>query len=227
MTQRARRVELYPVGPVLHLAAYFSNHRVARVRERCRLGNVDVGIQARIVHVAAGDRERERRNEQARAGNDPAIDRIAYRDVCKTRAFAVDVTQGRKSGFKILSRGSDALHGTKGLRFRDDRRRATLVLRLQQDVRVAIDQTGQNRIGRQVDHACAVGDLRVCSDPFDVLAADDDDGISGDGAVHRVEEPTAANRRNAVGSGRRVRQCEQTSERYCREAFQDSYVGHV
>ena len=58
--------------------------------------------------MAAGDRERQRRNEQARAGNDPAIDRIAYRDVCETRAFAVDVTQGRKSGFEILSRGGDA-----------------------------------------------------------------------------------------------------------------------
>ena len=72
VTQRACRVELDPVGPVFHLAAHFSNHRVARVRERRRLGNVDVRIQARIVHVAAGDRERERRNEQARAWNDPA-----------------------------------------------------------------------------------------------------------------------------------------------------------
>ena len=60
---------------------------------------------------------------------------------------------------------------------------------------MAIDQTGQNRIGRQVDHTRAVGDLRVCPGPFDALAADDDDGIWGDGAVHRVEELAAANRR--------------------------------
>ena len=102
MTQRARRVELDPVGSVFHLPAHFGNHRVARVGERRRLGNGNVGIQARIVHVAAGDRECERRNEQARTWHDPAIDRIAYRDVCKACAFAVDVTQRSKSGFQIL-----------------------------------------------------------------------------------------------------------------------------
>jgi len=198
----------------------------SRVRERCGLGNRDVGIQAGVVHVSAGDCERKRGNEQARARNDPAIDRVADRDVCKPRAFAVDVTQSRKASFEILLRGRYALHRTKGLGLGDDRRRTAFVLGLQQDVRVAVDHPWQNRVGRQVDHACAIGDLRGCSDLFDASSVDDDDSVWSDRAVHRIEQPPAANRCNAVCMSWHVRPDEKTSERYCREAFADSQGGH-
>jgi hypothetical protein len=64
---------------------------------------------------------------------------------------------------------------------------------------VGVDQAGQHRVGRQIDHARAVRDLRVRPHLFDAFPADDDDCISGDGAVHRIEELAAANRRDTVG----------------------------
>ena len=63
-----------------------------------------------------------------------------------------------------------SLDGAEGLRLRDHRRRAALVLGLQQDVGVAVDQAGQHRIGREVDHARAGRNRRIRPDPFDAVA---------------------------------------------------------
>jgi hypothetical protein len=63
-------------------------------------------------------------------------------------------------------------------------------------MRVAVDQSGQYRIGGQVDHSRTGGDDRVGPDLFNTVASDDDDGIPGQGTVYRVEQLTTANGRD-------------------------------
>jgi len=106
-------------------------------------------------------------------------------------AFAVEIAHSRETGFQIPFRGRDSLHGAKGLRLGDDRRRASLVFGLEHDVGVAVNQSGQDRVGGKVDYFRAVWNAESGSDLFDTLTAHDDDGVWCDRAVHGVDQPPA------------------------------------
>ena len=71
-----------------------------------------------------------------------------------------------------------------------------LVLGLKQDVRVAVDQSGQDRIGGQVDHARVGGNCRIGTDLLDTVVSHDDDGVPGQGTVNRVEQLARPNGRD-------------------------------
>jgi hypothetical protein len=60
-------------------------------------------------------------------------------------------------------------------------------------VSVAIDQAGQHRHVRQVDHFCAVGNWYRGAYGFDLLAADQDDLIGQILSPHHVDEVSGAN----------------------------------
>ena len=56
-------------------------------------GMPQLGVHAREVHVARGDRDRERGNEQTRSRDDPASDGLPQIDIREAGALRVDVAQ--------------------------------------------------------------------------------------------------------------------------------------
>jgi len=198
MTESAGRIELDPVGAVFHLAANLGDHRIARIRERRRFGNLNIGIQTRVIHMSAGDRQRVGRHKEAGTGNNSAIDAVSNRDVGEARAFAVQIAHGRETGFQIPFRGRDRLHRPERLRLGDDGRRASLVFGLEHHVSVTIDQPRQHGISRKVYHLGSIRNLQTRPDLVDPVPAHDYDGVLSDRTIDGIDQPPAPYRRDRV-----------------------------
>ena len=64
------------------------------------------------------------------------------------------------------------------------------------EMRVAVDQAGQDRQRREVDHLRARRDRDRRPDRLDPAVLDEDDRVGRDGAGPRVDEPAGAHRRS-------------------------------
>ena len=164
------------------------------------IGNGDFGRVA-FEAVAAGGRDAAGSNFQARAGNQALIDGVAYVDVAVHRAFGFDVAHGGEAGFEIffhVERGEDGAV-LPGLLEED-----VVVVRVvgigEHDVRVAIDQAGEDGGLGEVDDVRAGGDLDLVggSDARDFIAVDHDDLVAQHLAIADIEEMPGAD----VGVGR-------------------------
>ena len=135
--------------------------------------------------MTAGDRERVSRDEQARPGNDSAIDAVANGHVGEARAFAIEIAHSRETGFQIPFHGGDRLHGSEGLRLGDDRRRASLVFGLQHHVSVTVDQPGNTVKPERSITRVPSGSLGIQAGGhlFDPIAANDDQCVLNNRAV--------------------------------------------
>ncbi len=106
--------------------------------------------------------ERPRRNEHPGSGNDAAVDRFLQVHVGIHGAFGFEVADRRETVPEGRLHGDRGADGAKGDRLLEQ----LLVViglgdvSLKQDMRVGVDQAGQDRRTRQVDQLGAGGVLR-------------------------------------------------------------------
>ncbi len=121
-------------------------------------GNCDVG---------AGD-------EHARTHYVAFIDRVAKRDVIESTVDA-DIANGSETGFQRDARVGNGFEHDLGRRAFELRHGvAVAVMGAVSEMRVAIDQAGEDRHFRKIDERCACGNGEVFADGFDFSVADDD-----------------------------------------------------
>ena len=150
LLQVARRVDLDPVGPVLHLLPDGLDHVVGRVGHRGQLGQplVDLGRQAGQVHVSAGNRQRHGGDQQPGAGDQAVADRVAHGHVGErppSESMSRRVVNPPRGW-----RAPRPLPAAPGRR-RTVQDRVPSVVRIETHVRVAVDEAGEHREGGQVD----------------------------------------------------------------------------
>ena len=170
-------VELDPVGPMFDLLAHGLANLVRAVHDLDSFRDLELPrITEQRIH--ARGRKGPRRDEHPGAGDDAAIDRPLEVGVGVHRAFGLEVADRREA---VQERG---LHGHRGAdgAIGDRLLEQLLVViglgdvSLQQNMRVGVDQAGQDGRSRQVDLLGAGGnfDLAGRSDPLDALALDHD-----------------------------------------------------
>ena len=149
--------------------------------------------------VAAGRRNRASRAEQSRSGNRALGDGLLDFHVTVTGAFGFDIPQRGETLIQCATaRVGRAGSAQRDPSVQDVRVVAPLVWLFtpQKDVRVRIDQSGENRRGRKVDHLGVAGNLRRrVGNLLNALAANEDELILARRVVRAVDHGTGANHR--------------------------------
>ena len=203
-------VDLDPVGAVIELLAGRLSRLDRTVHDLGAFRDLDLGRIALEV-VAPGGRDRPRHHEHPRARDVSLLDRLLDADVAVPRAFRLDVADRRET----LRERPARRHGRPGRAEREAvhqelRVVATLggILSLEKDVRVAVDQPGQDGRSGEVDRGRAGGNLRGgrVAHRLDPVAADDDHLIAPRGRGPAVDERPRADDRDGVGPGGGLRE---------------------
>ena len=120
-------------------------------------GQVDVGRRM-LRPIAARRDDGARDDDHARAGDDALLDRLLEADVGVARALGAEVAHRREAGeqrvARVVRRAGDAERERLVQHLIVPRR---LVVRMQQQVRVPLDEPGQQRRAGQVDRRRAGG----------------------------------------------------------------------
>ncbi len=176
VTRGAGGVDLDPVRSILHLAAHLGHERGGAVSERAELRYVDLRSQAVLVHVAAGDADRERRHLHARPRHEAVVDPVADGHIGPISPLRVDIPDRGEAGFERRPHRVDGLDGAirnrfiqNGVVFR--------VIRLHAHVRVCVDEAGQHHVIAQIDDLGLRRDPHLRPDGLNPLAPDQDDGV--------------------------------------------------
>jgi hypothetical protein len=163
------------------------DHGRRRISGDRRIGQGDVRTHAQQIHVSAGNGQGHSRHEHPRARRDSLVDRVPKGDIGKIGALRIHVAHRGEPGFQSPARGGRCFNGAVGLRFVEDRRRHG-ILRLEQHVRVAVDQPWQQRDRRGQDNRVGRS-RRIRGHRFDPLAANHNRYIRHHPPRHRIEHP--------------------------------------
>ena len=212
-------VELDPIGAVADLVAHHARQAVDAVGLFGALRHAPFEREA-LGRVTAGGHDGARGGEHARTGNDALIDRLLEFDIGVAGALGAQIADGGEAGHQG---GAQVIDGAGGAQRESFVRHLvvprSLVVGMQQDVRVAFDQAGQQRGAGQVDDLGVGGvDGRGGSGGLDAVAADahgpafvrglaiedaggfEDGGVLGAGGEGEEEEGEEAHRR-IIGCG--------------------------
>src|SRR6185312_4515524 len=146
-------VNLDPVRAVAGLVAHRRDHLGHAGHRNAALRNRHVGAEAHRTRTVAilGDR-RARCDEQMRTGNHAVIDRLLHLHVGVTRALGAEVTQCGEARHQRVAHVVDRFDGAIRQRLLQHLIiPQRLVIRMQEDVRVRVDQPRQQRGAGQVD----------------------------------------------------------------------------
>ena len=132
----------------------------------------DAGLEALGPIGAAGD-DGLGRHQQARAGDDALVDRLLEADVGEARALGAEIALGGEAGDQRASALDDGARGAQ-------RERLVkhlivpqgLVVRVEEEVRMALDHSGHQRRAGKIDHARAGGRGEVRAGGGDAVAVD-------------------------------------------------------
>ena len=162
-----RHVDLDPVGAVRELLARGLAGLDGAVDQLRPFGHVELGRVA-LQRIAAGRRDRARRDEHPRPRDVAALDRLLDADVAVAGAFGLDVADRREALLEGPARG----HGRPGGAQRQPLLQELGVvaslgghLALQENVRVAVDQPGQDGAAGQVDDRAPAGTFAAAQSP--------------------------------------------------------------
>ena len=197
-------VHLDDVGAGGDLVARRPGHLVGAADFLGALRDVHARLEA-LGAVGAARDVRLGRDEQARAGDDALVDRLLEPDVGIARALGAEVALGGEAGLERLV-GVD--HGAGGAQ----RERLVqhlivplgLVVRVEEEVRMALDHAGHQGRARKVDRARAGGSGEVRADRRDPVALDQHRPAFMRCRIDPVEHPRGAEE-EGVGERRRGR----------------------
>ena len=145
-------VELDPIGAVADLVADHADERVDAVGLLGALGHAEFEREA-LGRVAAGGDDGARGGEHARAGNDALIDGLLELDIGVAGALGAEVAHGGEAGHQGGAQMIDGAGGAQGEALVHHLVVPRgLVVGVEQNVRVAFDQAGQQGRAGQVDH---------------------------------------------------------------------------
>ena len=184
----ARRENLDPVGAVVNLFADGAAGVIGAGDGFVAAGNGD----SREADGGNDGADSFGRNLQARAGEIAAIDGVAHVHVAVAFAMGAEVAHGGESGAQIGLRFFQR-RGASRLRSRWSRARPPGERVV--NVRMAVDQAGQDRGLAEVNHLGSGGNLDAVGGTHvgDAVAIDEDDLIDQIGARLGVEEPARPN----------------------------------
>src|SRR5690606_36068736 len=203
----AGRADLDDVGAVLDLVPDGGDRLVDAVGDALLDAAVRVAVRAVAVGVAvsAGDAEGEAGRDDAWAGHEAVVDRVAQRDVGPL--VGADVAHGGEPGEQRDARVLDADdRGVAGPLVQPVVAVAAAGIAVQVGVRV--DETGHHGVPGQVDHLGAARDVHVRPHRRDAFTTHDDGRVLGDPPGGGVEKSARADRDDALGGRlclRRVR----------------------
>ena len=168
-------VDLDPVGAAAHLVAHHARQLVHAARFLGAVREVEFRGAAR--RVAAARHDGARGGDDARSGDDALVHRVPQADVGVARALRAEVAHGCDAGEQRGPRRHHRARGAQRQRLVEDlivpRR---FVVGVQQQVRVALDESGHESQPAQLDHAGAGRTGDRCRGPggADAVAVDDD-----------------------------------------------------
>ena len=198
MAAGARRVQLDPVGTVTNLKAQRLDNCVRRIREGAVMRYVDVRRKTVIVHVSAGDTNRERAHLHSGSYYESIVDCIPQCHVRPVRSLRVDVSYRRKPSHECRASGSDSLDSS----VRDRLVEYWIVARKvgrDRHVRMSIYHPGHQVLVAQVNDCCATWDRRVRTDGGNLVIRDDDDCILDDRLIEDVDHGASPNCGHILG----------------------------
>jgi hypothetical protein len=172
---------------------------------------VGVGREPADVAAASPAADEGARDHHPRTRCPAGVDRVAERDVDE-RPVAADVAHAREAGLQC---GACVAHPGHRLLCAGPREQLGVALPavdLAHEVRMAVDQAGQERRARQLEHGGVVGRLWRCHDRGDPVSLDHDGAVGEQVAGDDVQQPFRADDEGAghacglwcPGSGTRV-----------------------
>jgi hypothetical protein len=171
------------------------------------LGHVHLG-RVVLQGVAARGRDRARDHEQPRPRDVALVDGLLDADVAVARAFRLHVAQGREPLLQGAAGGHRGPRGAEGEGLLEElgvvaalRR----VLALQEEVRVGVDEAGEDGRGGKVDHGRALRrrSRGGVAHGFDAMAAHEDELIAARRERPAVEQTAGADDDEGIGGIRR------------------------
>jgi hypothetical protein len=184
-------VDLQPVGPVRRLLAHRPAAAIGAVAGHDAGRKFPVGAEVGD-RVAAGRREGGTDDLHPRSRDHAFVHRVPERHVVVARTLRLEVANRREA---VLEGDPECPHGARDAMGRILLEDLVLVLGLggvplEEDVRVDVDQAGQNRPGAEIDHLRARRDGRAHA--LDPARADDDDRVRAVSPGANVEQPGGA-----------------------------------
>jgi hypothetical protein len=201
-------IDLDPVGAGGGLLADGGHHLGVAAGLLRALRQVHVGAEALARAVGAGGDDGAGGHEQARARHDPLVDGALQAHVGVPGAFGAEVAQGGEAahqGARGVTAGAERPVGGRLLQHLIVPQR--LVVGVQQQVRVQLDQAGDQGLAGQGDDLCVGrrGDLGLGPDRADLAGLDHDDPAPVRRRVprapHRVGLQQVARRLRGGGCG--------------------------
>ncbi len=184
-------VDLDPVGPAADLVAHDPDQRIDPVGLLGALRDVPLGGEA-LGRVAARRHDRPGHDQHPRTRHDPLFDGLLDPHVGVSRPLRAQVADRREAGEErapqVVGRATDPQG--QGL-LQDLVVPQRLIIRVEQHVRMQVDEARQERPARQLDRASPVGrlDLAGRTGGLDPIAADDDRPALVRLGVDPVEHP--------------------------------------